>query len=253
METTITEIGDRVFRLSTYLPEVAPPAGFTMNQFLVDADEPLLFHCGPRAMFPLVAEALANIRPVESLRWISFGHIESDECGAMNQWLAAAPDAEVAFNPLGCDVSVNDLADRPPRIVAPDEILDLGDRRVRMLPTPHVPHNWEAQVLYEEVTGTLLCGDLLSQLDGRVATTEDDIVDAAITAEDAFGATGLTPSTAPTLRALADLDPKVLAIMHGSSLVGGDPAGQLRRLADVYETRLEAATPTSNWRSGDAQ
>src|SRR4051812_48917575 len=114
METRCDEIADGIYRLSTYVPEVAPPAGFTFNQFLIRADEPLLFHTGPRGMFPLVSAALARLMPLDALRWISFGHVESDECGAMNQWLAAAPQARVLFNPLGCMVSLDDLADRPP-------------------------------------------------------------------------------------------------------------------------------------------
>src|SRR3546814_4219022 len=157
MDTRADEIASGIFRLSTHLPEVAPPDGFTFNQFLILADQPLLFHCGPRSLFPLVSAAVAAILPVERLRWLSFGHIEADECGAMNLWLSAAPQAQVVYSPLGCEVSVNDLADRPPRALAEDEVLDLGGKRIRLIPTPHVPHGWEAQVLYEETTQTLFC------------------------------------------------------------------------------------------------
>ena len=115
-------------------------------------------------MFPLVAEAVATVLPVESLRWITFGHVESDECGSMNMWLAAAPDSQVAHGALGCDVSLNDLCDRPPRRSPRARCIDLGGKRVRQISTPHVPHGWEAQVLFEETTGTLLCGDLFSQV-----------------------------------------------------------------------------------------
>jgi flavorubredoxin len=166
METKIDEIADGIYRLSTFVPEVAPPAGFTFNQFLIDADEPLLFHTGPRAMFPLVAEAVAKVLPVESVRWITFGHVESDECGSMNMWLAAAPQSQVAHGALGCDVSLNDMCDRPPLRMADGDTIDLGGKRVRHFDTPHVPHGWEARVLFEETTSTLLCGDLLSQLGG---------------------------------------------------------------------------------------
>ena len=162
METRIDEIADGIYRLSTYIAEVAPPAGFTFNQFLVKADQPLLFHCGMRGIFPLVSGAVAKIVPVDSLRWITFGHVEADECGAMNKWLEAAPRAQVAHGYIACDVSLNDLADRAPRALNDGEVLDLGGKRVRYLDTPHVPHCWEAGVLYEETTGTLLCGDLLS-------------------------------------------------------------------------------------------
>src|SRR3954449_262182 len=126
METTVHEIADGFYRLSTYLPDITP-AGFTMNQFLVDAEEPLLFHCGPRALFPLVSEAVSRVMPVERLRWITFGHVEADECGAMNMWLYAAPGAQVAHGAVGCMVSINDLADRTPRALADGEVMELGE------------------------------------------------------------------------------------------------------------------------------
>ena len=238
METRADEIAGGIFRLSTYLPDVAPPDGFTFNQFLIIADEPLLFHCGP--LFPLVSAAVARILPLEGLRWVSFDHIEADECGAMNLWLAAAPQAQVVYSPLGCDISVNDLADRPPRSLGEDEVLDLGGKRVRLIPTPHVPHGWEAQLLYEDTTNTLFCGDLFSHAGNGAPVTEEDIVEAAMAAEDLFGATSLGPVTAPTLRGLAKLSPRLLALMHGSSF-RGDGAKVLQQLADRYEQRLRAA------------
>jgi flavorubredoxin len=240
METRTDEIALNIYRLSTFVPEVAPPDGFTFNQFLIVADEPLLFHCGMRMLFPSVSAAVARIMPVERLRWISFGHVEADECGAMNQWLAAAPNAQVVFNPLGCDVSVNDLADRPPRALGDGEVLDLGGWRVRIIATPHVPHAWEAQVLYEETTQTLFCGDLFTHVGNRPPVTEEDIVAPAMAAEDLFGATSLGPLTAPTLRRLAGLSPRLLALMHGASY-RGDGARALERLADAYEARLAAS------------
>ncbi len=145
METRITEIADKTYRLSTFVPEVGP-TGFTFNQFLIDDDQPLLFHTGPRAMFPLVSEAIASILPVEQLRWITFGHLESDECGAMNLFLSAAPSAEVAHGLMGCMVSLNDLCDRPPVPLADGEVLELGTHRLRHIDTPHVPHGWDARV-----------------------------------------------------------------------------------------------------------
>jgi flavorubredoxin len=233
MQTTIDEINDGIYRISTFVPEVGP-TGFSFNQFLIDAEQPLLFHTGPRGMFPLVAEAVAKVRSPESVRWVSFGHVESDECGSMNMWLATAPEAQVAFNPLGCDVSLNDLCDRAPHAVDDGEVLDLGGKQVRLLATPHVPHGWEAQVLFEETTGTLLCGDLLSQLGGGPALTEHDVIEPAMEAESVFHATCLTPSTGPTLRRLADLSPSVLAIMHGPSFAG-DGGAVLRQVADRYD------------------
>jgi flavorubredoxin len=229
----VNEIADRIYRISTFLPEVSPE-GFTMNQFLVLGDEPLLFHTGPRAMFPLVAEAVSTVTPVESIRWISFGHLESDECGSMNRWLASAPKSQVAFGALGCDISLNDLCDRPPRALAEGEVLDLGGKRVRQVSTPHVPHGWEAQVLFEETTGTLLLGDLLCQLGAGPAITKGDILEDALRAEALFGATSLAPRTPATLRALGDLAPSTLAIMHGSSF-SGDGRRVLHDAAAAYE------------------
>jgi flavorubredoxin len=240
METTVHEIATSVYRLSTYLPEVTP-AGFTMNQFLIDADEPLLFHCGPRGLFPLVSEAAARVIPVPRLRWITFGHVEADECGSMNQWLAAAPNSQVAHGALGCEVSINDMADRPPRPLADGEILDLGSHRLRQISTPHVPHAWEAQLFFEESTATLLCGDLFAQVGGGPALVHDiDLVTPAFAGEDMFHATSLTPTTARTIRGLADLAPRTLALMHGPSFTG-DCTTALRDLADGYAARIALA------------
>ncbi|HEU4825090.1 MAG TPA: MBL fold metallo-hydrolase [Dongiaceae bacterium] len=238
METRITEIAAGIYRLSTYVAEVAPPAGFTFNQFLVKGDEPLLFHCGMRGIFPLVSGAVAKIVPVESLRWISFGHVEADECGAMNQWLAAAPRAEVVHGMTACMVSLNDLADRKPRALGDGEVIDLGGKRVRYIDTPHVPHCWEAGVVYEETTGTLLCGDLFTHVGNVPALTGGDIVGPAIEAEEIFHATSIGAATAPTIRKLMDLKPRILGLMHGSSF-NGDCAGALNALADYYANGLQ--------------
>jgi flavorubredoxin len=239
VETRIDQIADGIYRLSTYLPEVAPPDGFAFNQFLIKAEQPLLFHCGQRSLFPLVSAALARILPLEDLRWISFGHIEADECGAMNLWLQAAPDARIVYSPLGVDISVRDLADRPPRALEDGEVLDLGGKRIRLLATPHVPHGWEAQVLYEETTRTLFCGDLFSHAGDRAPLVESDIVEAAMESERLFQATSIGPWTAPTMRRLAELEPVLLAIMHGSSF-RGDGGSALRSLADRYEALLQS-------------
>lgn len=236
MSTTVDEIADGIYRLSTWVPDIAPPAGFTFNQFLIDAEQPLLFHTGPRAMFPLVSEAVATVVPVERVRWITFGHVESDECGSMNEWLAAAPDAEVAHGMLGCMVSLNDMADRPPRPMADGEVLDLGGKRVRHIDTPHVPHGWEARVLYEETTGTLLCGDLFAHLGNGPVLSSDDIVEPAMQAEGIFRSSSLAPDTATVIRRLADLAPTTLALMHGSSY-DGDGARALTDLAAAYESQ----------------
>ena len=233
LTTTIDEINDGIFRISTWVPDVTP-AGFIFNQFLLTGDEPLLFHTGPRGMFPLVAEAIAKVVPVESLRWISFGHVEADECGAMNIWLAAAPDSQVTYGALGCMVSLNDLCDRAPRPLADGEVLDIGGKRLRQIPTPHVPHGWEAQVLFEETTGTMLCGDLFTQVGAGPALTSDDIVEPAVAAEQIFRASSMAPHTAATLRSLGDLNPTTLALMHGPSY-SGDGKRALYDLAAAYE------------------
>jgi flavorubredoxin len=234
----VDEIADDVFRISTFVPEVGPD-GFTFNQFLVRAEEPLLFHTGMRMMFPLVAEAVATVLPVESLRWISFGHIEADESGSANMWLAAAPHAQVAFGTLGCLIGLNDLLDRPPRALEEGEVLDLGGKRVRQISTPHVPHGWEAQVLFEETAGTLFCGDLFTHTGATAALTTDDVVGPALEAERIFGASSMAPQTEATIRGLGELAPTTLAIMHGASHQG-DGRRALHALADEYASLLAA-------------
>ena len=238
MQTRIDEIAAGIYRLSVYVPDIAPPAGFTFNHFLVRADEPMLSHCGLRAMFPVLSEAVGRLIPIEDLRWIGFGHVEADECGAMNEWLGVAPRAQVVHGATACMVSVNDLADRVPRTLTDGEVLDLGGRRVRYIDTPHVPHGWEAGVFYEEAEGTLFCGDLLTHTGDPAALTENDVAGAAIAAEAAFRAMTLTPGTARMVRELAALTPTTLALMHGASF-RGDAAGQLTALADWC--RAEAA------------
>ena len=235
MQTTVDEISDDIFRIATFVPD----AGMSFNQILVRGDEPLLFHTGMRALFPLTSEAVSRVLPLDRLRWISFGHVEADECGAMNQWLAAAPDATVAFGGLGCMVSVNDLADRPPRPLDDGEVLDIGGKRLRYLATPHVPHGWEAGVLYEETTGTLLCGDLFTQMGDGPATSHDSPIEAAGKAEDTFGYSCLGPTTVPTVLSLADLEPTTLTLMHGPTFIG-DGSSWLHDLADSYSGRIDA-------------
>lgn len=238
METRVNEIAERIFRFSTCIEGVAP-GGFTFNQFLVLAEEPLLFHCGMRGLFPLVSEAMKKVMPPSRLRWISFGHVEADESGAMNQWLAAAPNATVVHGRIGCMVSLNDLADRPPRPADDGEVITLGDRRVRVALTPHVPHGWESLTLHEEITGTLLGGDLLTTTGDGAALTEADPLEQVLDAERAFHAWALTPESSAIVRKLAELGPKVIAAMHGSSYAG-DGAALLRRLAAGIDDLTDA-------------
>ena len=171
------EIADGVYRLSTCVPDVVP-GGFTFNQYLIDADEPLLFHTGPRRMFPLVADAVGRVLDVARLRWISFGHVEADECGAMNEWLAAAPAGPGDVQPA----RLPGLGRRPRRPPARARrrrrrAVDLGGHVVRTIVTPHVPHGWEAQVLHDETTGTLLCGDLFTRTGDGPALVHDTDLD----------------------------------------------------------------------------
>jgi flavorubredoxin len=235
METTTTEIADGIHRISTFLDP-----GMHFNQYLVVADEPLLFHTGHRQLFPQVSEAVGRIIPRDSLRWITFGHVEADECGSMNEWLAVAPDAQVAHGATGVLVSLNDLADRPPRILGDGEVVDLGGKRVRWVDTSHVPHGWEAGLLFEETTSTLFCGDLFTATGQCAPTTDDDILGPALTAEEMFQATALTPQTGPTIRSLVDLDARTLALMHGPAFTG-DTKEALLGLAAAYQSQLADA------------
>jgi flavorubredoxin len=246
MTTRIDEIADGIFRLSTYVPEVAPPAGFAFNQYLVLGDDPLLFHTGHRRLFPAVHSAVASLVAPERLRWISFGHVEADECGSMNLWLAAAANAEIAHGATAVDVSLSDLADRAPRLLADGEVIDLGGKRLRYIDTPHTPHGWEAGLLYEETTGTLLCGDLFTQTGRTDAITYGDIVGPASAAEDLFHFSSLHPEMGATIRDLAKLAPKTLALMHGPAFVG-DGSAALLALAEDYDRR------TGSWRDQRAE
>jgi flavorubredoxin len=238
METRVDEVAERVYRLSTFLPAVGP-RGFTFNQFLVDAEEPLLFHTGQRALFGAVSRAAARIMDLHRLRWIAFSHIEADECGSLDEWLAAAPGATVTHGAIGCNIWLNDQAPRPPRALADGEVLDLGGRRVRRLDTPHVPHCWDAGLLWEETTGTLFTSDLFTHVgDPPALLTTGDLMGPAIAAERQFGYTALTPATGATIRRLAALAPRTLAVMHGSSFSGA-AAPLLETLAGFYDDLLQ--------------
>lgn len=229
MGTTVDEVAEGIFRISTTVP------GFTFNQYLVCGERALLFHTGPRGMFADVSAAAFRVVAPEQLAWVAYGHYEADECGSLNEWLHAAPNATPAQGATGVLVSLGDLADREPRALTDGEVLDLGGKRVRWLDTPHVPHGWDAGLLHEESTGTLLCGDLFTLLgDDHPATTDGDIVTAAIEADDAMGFTVRHAGTAPTLERLAALEPTTLGLMHGPAFTG-DGAAALRELAAHYE------------------
>lgn len=235
-DTTVDEIADGIYRIATFVEA----AQLTFNQFLLVADEPLLWHCGQRQLYPAVATAVQRILPLDRLRWVSFAHVEADECGAMNHWLAASPIAEVLHGATGVMVSLNDMADRPPHSVVDGEVLDLGGKRVRWIDTPHVPHGWDSGLLFEETTKTLLAGDLFTAVGRWPALTRDDIVEPAIATEDKFTSTSLTPHTAPTIRGLADCGATTLALMHAASF-NGDVAAALENLAVDYDRRLSTS------------
>ena len=240
--TRTDEIADGIIRISSWFPGAVRGRGITVNQFLVLADEPLLFHTGLRCSFPDTLAAVARLVPPDRLRWLSFGHVEADECGALGGFLAACPRAEVAFGALGCAMWLDDvLVGRPPRSLGPGEALDLGGRRVVLVPTPHAPHNQEAQVLYEETTGTLLCGDLFAQLGAGPALTSDRLVEQALGAEDVLVSAPAGGTVPDVLDHLAGLAPRTLATMHGTSFEG-DGAVALRELAGEWRTRPHRPT-----------
>lgn len=230
----VTEIAPDHYAISIYVSEF----NLRFNHYLIKDHEPLLFHTGMRHMFPSLRDAVARVIDPCTVRWISFSHFESDECGALNEWLAVAPRAEPLCGLVGAAVSVNDFSNRPARVLAHDEVLKTGTYRFRFRQTPHVPHNWEASLLFEEVTRTLLCSDLFTHQGDVEAVTESDIVERAKQAliEGQKGpfanAYPYTPLTKPILHGLADLQPKRLALMHGSAFVG-DGEQALRDLADV--------------------
>jgi flavorubredoxin len=235
LETRLTEIADGVHQLTTHLPEM----DFGFNQFLVSADEPLLFHTGLRQMFPSVSDTVSRVVPVDRMRWVAVGHVEADECGSMNAWLRVAPQSTVVQGVTGCMVSLGDLADREPRPLADGEVLDIGGHRMRWIDTPHVPHAWEAGLLCDETTRTLFCGDLFSRWGSYPPLTTDDIAGPAIADEDSSWLS-LAPASGSTVRRLADLAVTTLAPMHGPAFTG-DCRAALRDLADDLDKRVAAA------------
>ena len=233
METRVTEVADGFHQLTTYIEEM----DFSFNQYVVTGEQPLLFHTGPRGLFPLVSDAVARVTPIDTVRWLTFGHVEADECGSMNEWLAVAPQATVAQSVIGCMVSLSDLADREPRPLADGEVVDIGGHRVRWIDTPHVPHAWEAGVIYDETTRTLLCGDLFTHGGKYAASTDGDIMGPTIAAEDLFRYSSLAPTSGATARRLADLEIATLAPMHGPAFTG-DCRTALLDLADDFDKRI---------------
>jgi flavorubredoxin len=232
--TTIDEIADRIYRISTPV-EIPGGGGFSFNQYLIDDDQPLLFHTGPRRLFPVVAEAVGRIMPIDRLRYVGFSHFEADECGGLNEFLAAAPRAEPLCGQIAAMVSVSDYADRPPRGLDDGETISLGQHSVRWIYTPHLPHAWECGFLMETASATLLCGDLFTQGGSHHAPlTESDILGPSEAFRDKMDYFSHTKNARAMLERLAELKPMTLACMHGSAWAG-DGAALLRALGDSVE------------------
>jgi flavorubredoxin len=233
-ETTVHEIAAGIYRISTPIPPAAVPGGFTFNQFLIVDDEPLLFHTGMRTLFPAVRAAVARVIDPATLRWVGFSHVEADECGALNDWLAVAPHARPVCSQVAAMTS-GDMADRPARALADLQELPLGaTRRVRWLDAPHLPHNWECGYLFEASTRTLLCGDLFTHAGADLPPlTESEVLSPAEAMRQAAPASFAVEKHARgILNKLAATEPRTLALMHGSSY-RGDGAALLRALGDA--------------------
>ena len=234
--TNVHEIADGIYRINTPVTLPGGVGQFNFNQYLVRDDAPLLFHAGPRRMFPLVREAVASVLPVERLRYVGLSHFEADECGALNEWLAAAPTAEPLCGSIAAMVSVGDVADRPPRALADGETLALGRHRLRWFDTPHMPHGWDCGLMIDDATRTFFCGDLFTQGgSGETPITESDILGPSEAFRAPLDYFAHAPATDAMLERLAQEAPTTLACMHGSAW-RGDGAALLRAL----ETALRA-------------
>lgn len=242
MPSTVTEIAPDIYRLSTFHPEF----GIQFNQFLLQDDEPFLMHTGMKKMFPATLAAAATVIDPAKLRWIGFSHFESDECGALNEWLRLAPQAQALCSFVGALVMVDDFADRPAKPLADNEVLSTGRHRLRFLATPHLPHGWDAGFFFEENTRTLFCSDLFFHGGDPEPLSEGDVLRRA-SASIAQNLTGplahdlpYTAHTETSLQRLADLKPSALAVMHGSSF-RGDGAQAIRGLAHLLKETLGAS------------
>ncbi|MBC8339748.1 MAG: MBL fold metallo-hydrolase [Rhodospirillales bacterium] len=229
--TTIDEIADGIHRISTPIPPSDDlPPGFTFNQYLIAGETPLLYHTGLRQMFPLVSQAIATVLPVEKLRYVAFSHVEADECGALNNFLEAAPNAEPLCGEIAAMVSIGDMADRPPCVMTDGETINLGQHKVTWVATPHLPHAWECGHLYESETRTLFCGDLFTQFGSEhPAVTDGDILETSEQARAALDYYSHTANCEALIEKLAAFEPENLACMHGAAW-RGDGAALLRAL-----------------------
>ena len=236
--TNIHEIADGIYRINT--PIDTPVGAFNFNQYLVVDEKPLLFHTGPRRLFPLVQEAIAAITSPGRLAYIGFSHFEA-ECGSLNEFLALAPEAVAVCSRVGAMVSINDIADRPPHALAEGDSLVLGRHTLRWFDTPHLPHGWDCGLMFDDTTRTLLCGDLFTQGGrGETALVETDILGPSEAFRDAMDYYSHSPHTGTQLERLATQAPATLACMHGSAWTG-DGAALLRALAQSLEQRQSKA------------
>ena len=240
--TTIHEIAPDIYRISLFVPEI----NLQFNQFLVNDEQPLLYHTGTRGMFARVHEAVSRVIDPAQIRWISASHFELDEWGALNEWLEAAPHAQATSSVLAALLNLNDFASRPPRGMDKEEVLTTGKYRFRFHPTPHLPHGWDAGVLFEETRKTLFCSDLFHHFGNVAPVTSSDLIDPARKAMRQMqqgplaGYIPYTRETEGVLKSLAGLKPETLAVMHGSSYVGqGDRL--LTGLASVINENFDQA------------
>nr|WP_311528181.1 MBL fold metallo-hydrolase [uncultured Ralstonia sp.] len=230
--TNVHEVADGIYRINTPV-QIPGAGGFSFNQYLIVDDVPLLFHTGPRKMFPLVQEAVASVLPVDQIRYIAFSHVEADECGSLNEWLRVAPQSVPLCGSVAALVSIGDLADRPPKALADGETVALGKHRVRWLDTPHLPHAWECGFLTEDSTHTLLCGDLFTQPGADLPPlTESDILGPSEAFRHQLDYYSHTMNARPLFEKLIAAEPATLACMHGSAW-RGDGAKLLRALMDA--------------------
>jgi flavorubredoxin len=227
--TRIDAIGEGLYRISTPMPAV--PGGFSFNQYLLVDESPLLFHTGLRGLFESVSQAIGTVIPIESLRYVGFCHVEADECGALNEFLDAAPNAEPLCSQIAAMTSIGDLASRPPRVLGDGESLSLGKHSVQWIDAPHVPHAWENGFLFETTTRTLFCGDLFTQGGAEHEPLSDDILEVSEQMRAGMDYFAHGANTGPLLERLATLEPRTLCCMHGSAYQG-DGGARLRELRD---------------------
>ncbi|MEO6197209.1 MAG: MBL fold metallo-hydrolase [Dehalococcoidia bacterium] len=232
----IYEIADGIYRIASYDPN----DGLTLSQFLIKDEKPLLFHTGPRALFPSTLEAVQRIIDPAELRYISWSHLESDECGAANEFARVAPNAELIHGEVGAMLGVSDFFERPVSSLGDDEVLDLGQHKLRFLVTPHVPHAWDSILLFEETTGTLFASDLFTQGGPTLPITESDVVEQAVETHKMFpDYLPVGPHTARVFERLESLAPNVIAGHHAPAYSGDtvralhDLRQELFRLAEI--------------------